>query len=129
MTGYARGMAVALLGVLVALLIGCGGSSSTKSTTKEDGRVRLRNDTPYHIKATYVTTAGEPIQTDIESGEAKLITGEELIPGGTEIIIQVHVDAPYLIDREFRVPVDGNVTLWIKRVVGRHDLETEMLSS
>ena len=59
----------------------------------------------------------------------KVITGEELIPGGTEAVIQVHVDAPYLIDREFKVPVDGNVTLWIKRVVGRRELETEMLSS
>jgi len=128
MSGYTKGMAMALLSALVALLIGCGGSSSTTSTTKEDGRVMLRNDTKYHIKATYVTPTGEPIQTDIESGAEKVITGEELIPGGTEAIIQVHVDAPYLIDREFKVPVDGNVTLWIKRVVGRHDLETEMLS-
>jgi len=122
------GVRWAMIAGLLITAAGCGGGGTTGSDASESGRISVRNDTQYHTKATYIGKDGLPIETDIPSGETKLITGDELIEGGTKVLIHLHVKAPYLIDRDIEVPVSGNVTVWVKRVVGRRDLEIEYLS-
>jgi len=105
---------------VIALFLGCGGngSSPTGSSGVRDGRIEVHNNVasnpgsakvPMHVS--YVTQTGETLETVVQVGERKFVTGDELIQGGTEVPLVFRPEMNCYVVAEKKVVVDGNILL------------------
>ena len=81
------------MGLLILIVLagfGCGGSSSTKSTSGElgDGRVYLKNQTEFALTVSYLSEDRGILETVVNPGENKDIS-QAVIKAGTKV--KVHV--------------------------------------
>jgi len=107
---------------VIALFLGCGGSSSTGSSSARDGRIEVHNSAsdpgstqaPMHVS--YVTQTGETLETVIQVGERKFVIGDELLKGGTEVPLVFRPEMNCYVVAEKKVVVDGNVLLRVSYI-------------
>jgi len=107
---------------VIALFLGCGGNSSTGSSGARDGRIEVHNSAsgpgstqaPMHVS--YVTQTGETLETVIQVGERKFVTGDELLKGGTEVPLVFRPEMNCYVVAEKKVVVDGNVLLRVSYI-------------
>lgn len=108
-----------LLMLTVILLTGCGGGSKTGSSSSRDGRIEVLNivnesgstRVPMHVS--YVNNAGETIETVVEVGEQKLVTGNDILEGGTTVKLVFRPQMNCYVVAEKEVSIDGNIIVRI----------------
>lgn len=105
--------------LMVILLVGCGGGSNTGSSSFQDGRIEVLNivnepgsrKVPMHVS--YVDKAGETIETVIGVGEQKLVTGDDILEGGTMVKLVFRPEMNCHVVAEKEVTIDGNIVVRI----------------
>jgi len=108
-------LVVAVFGTC-ALICGCGSDGPTSSRKARDGRVLLRNDTPFDIRAIYTHEEYGEIETLVlrRTIDPPADVSQYVLPGGTTVrfkFVEVRSGAGNLLDHFVDVPVDGNVTV------------------
>lgn len=112
-----RWLMALILGVIVAGA-SCGSDSPSggSSRTARDGFISVRNDTDKGpVTVTYVTSDSETITTVIEIGEKKVVSGEEPVSGGSEVVVTVtgRSMSNQTTTMDIEVSVDGNMLVRI----------------
>ena len=122
---------------VIALFLGCGGSSSTGSSGAQDGRIEVHNNvasdpgsTQVPMYVYYINRAGKEVETEVGVGERKFVTEDEIIKGGTEVPLTFRPKMNCYVVAERKVVVDGNVLLRVTYIgpCGSGVLEIETVS-
>jgi len=107
-----------------SVAFGCGGSTSTKSTSGElgDGRVYLKNQTEFTLTVSYLSEDRGILETVVNPGENKDIS-QAVIKGGTKVKVHVIHVIPFGEPRgergtevDIEVTVGGNIIILVTQV-------------
>ena len=111
-----------LLILIVSAAFGCGGSSSTKSTSGElgDGRIYLKNQTEFTLTASYLSEDQGILETVLKPGEKKDVS-QAVLKGGTKVKVHVISDReprgePINPEVDIEVTVGGNIIILVTQV-------------
>lgn len=113
-----------ITGLLITVLFfGCGGSEKkATSTGLQDGRIEVENDSHLTsgsarvaVTVTYLAESGE-IVTKIGVGEKKLVTGDAILKGGTEVTLTFKPDMNCHVIIDKKVVVDGDTIVRVKYI-------------
>ena len=113
------------MGLLILIVLagfGCGGSSSTKSTSGElgDGRVYLKNQTEFTLTVSYLSEDRGILETVVNPGEKKDVS-QAVLQGGTKVKVHVISDReprgePINPEVDIEVTVGGNIIILVTQV-------------
>ena len=107
-------LAGVILGTCV-LLYGCGSDTPSESKRTRDGRVLLRNDTPFDIRAIYTHTEHGEVETLVPKQSLTPVdVSQYVLEGGTTVkftFIEVRSGHGNVLDHYVDIPIDGNVTV------------------
>ena len=111
--------------ILLLCLAGCGDNIveiGGLSGSARPGRVSLMNNWSRTAWAEYTDQEGKVVETTIEAGETKLISGDYTFDGGNEVYFILEFEYNPVIRKRIRVTIDGNVLVVINLVRGQGDV-------
>lgn len=116
---------VGLILILSLGLTGCGDNIveiGGLSGSARPGRVSLMNNWSRTAWAEYTDQEGKVVETTIQAGETKLISGDYTFDGGNEVYFILEFEYNPVIRKRIRVTIDGNVLVVINLVRGQGDV-------